>query len=244
MKSLAILALLLMCPVVRAQNQQSSIGSKIQYQRDLPRAVSKIMPKGAKSSFFGKFRFQEKGKQYALNLFKINSKQKAIYGDSTDIQHFTLDIFRIESKNQYRSINRIPFDYGSFTRDHSKFGCQWFWMDANKAKIPVLQFKIWDSKGDDFPSMGDDVFSSFYEGLTHRPTIQSFTSGRWIASDAGGEDNFVNRNVSGIAEITARIYDTNAFKEPTDSKFKWSGKRFEPIAPLTEQQKRFFHWDN
>lgn len=242
---LALFAVFLFCcSIAHAQNQKSTIAHKISYQLALPKAISKMIPHSAKSCFFGKFRLQEGGIQYALHLFKAHPKQGLAYGDSNSTQHFTLDVFQVGLNNNYRRVNRVPFNYESFTRGHSKFGCQWFWVDANKNEIPVLQFKIWDSKGADFPGMGDDVFASFDNDLTHMPVIQSFTMGRWIASDASGEDNFVNRDANGIAEITARIYDTNAFIEPTDSKFKWNGKRFEPTAPLNEQQQKFFHWDN
>lgn len=205
MRPLLLALFVVLAPsLARAQNAVPLNIQKIAYQHSLPAAVARRMPRGAKSFYWGTFRPNSASPQYGLHLFKADPAQGKSWGESSKQQKFTLDIFEVR-RSGLKRINRLPFNYPSYTWGVSRVGVAFTWLDPTARTIPLLQFDIWSPEGI-YGNIGENVYAAFPHGLKGNVGIRSLQFGSWNASDTSGQSNELRLGSDGKVEILANVH--------------------------------------
>lgn len=204
MRLLLCALLLVLAPsLAHARNAVPVNVQKIAYQRSLPAAVVRRMPRRAKSFYWGTFRLASTGPQYGLHLFKVDPSTGQKFEGFKWRQEFTLDIFEFR-RSAFRRINSLPLNYASFTWGVSKVGVAVTWLDPRSRKIPLIQFDIF-TKGA-YGNIGENVYVAFPRGLKGQASVRSLQFGGWHASGSSGQINQLRLGKSGTVEILAKVY--------------------------------------
>ncbi|PQV64319.1 hypothetical protein B1R32_106165 [Abditibacterium utsteinense] len=98
MRKWFLFSLLMLAFPARAQTAAPS--QKIEYRRDMPKSVACLMPRGAKSLFWGRFTPKAGSAPMALHLFDVGLNSHDDYH-----KHLMLDVFLL--LNKPRRVNRV-----------------------------------------------------------------------------------------------------------------------------------------
>lgn len=236
-KHLLCLGLLTLALPARAQTVAPV--QKIQYRRDLPKSVVRLMPRGAKSLFYGKLPSSPKHQELAFHLFTSQPEQ-LLTGRRINAP-LTLDV--ISGSKVKRRLNRINLNY-SFSWPAREFAMKFCWLDPKTKTSPLL---VVDSfgKGDYGPS-GLQHFIVLPKGWNKQPVIQKLWFGSWRASDTSGQDNSLVVDEKGIVGIDCSLGPTTS--EPTPEQIKeeytfslrWDGSGFKPTKPLSRTAQFYY----
>lgn len=226
MRVLPFLLLVCALPVRPARAQvaaKQAPSTPIRYSRDVPPSVLKLMPRGAKSLFWGKFSPKKGSALIAIHLFNRTPKESGY----NVIHAFQVDLFRLQ-KRRWQKISRVPFQYpAAFGGANKAVDAQFFWVDKQE-KIPLLKFRVFDPNGFRGP-IGDEVSVAFPSGFSKSATTQSWAWGNWSDSDSLGQTlDWSQRDENGFLKVTVELGTTNP--DPTQrmqrSIWRWNGQKW------------------
>ena len=200
----------------------------IRYSRAIPNSVLKLMPRGAKSLFWGTFS-PKKGSALAIHVFSS--------GPSGIFERLTTDVF-VRDKKRLEHMNRVPMKFaGSLvpnkyqTNSPKPFlmNANFFWIAPNQ-RVPLFVLRYFkkdtESSGSKF---GDAVFVSFKEDWKSKATVQSFFFG---PSNLDLTFYHFKRTPMGMLQIFRDDGSMNIGRDAQGndiralSVFRWNGRKF------------------
>ena len=214
-------------PALARLNSTPASATPIRYSRDIPKSVSRLMPRGAKSLFWGTFSPKKGSAQMAIHLFNQTSEEPR----TNFTRMLELDLFQRHGKI-WRAIKRVPVQYSAaFGGTDKAVDTQFFWVDPQR-KIPLLKFRVFDPSG--FRgAVGDEIAVFFPNGFTGSATTQAWAWGYWSSSDSLGQtSNWSQRDENGFLKITFELGTTNP--DPAQQKhitiWRWQDRKFSPSS--------------
>lgn len=200
-----------------------SVEQSISYIRTMPREVKQLLPRGARSCFYGHFQLASTKTQFAIHLFNPSPRQGSSESNFP-LHRLRLHLFEQKPNGKMRLMNNVAVHYRAMVSNPKKFAAQLLWLDPNRRTMPILKFDCFDPHG--FSGLiGDYVLAVFPKGLTHKPTIQSLAYGSWNASDYGGQlTDFNEVDNKGYLQLRVTL---GSFNSPdTQYLMRWNGKKF------------------
>jgi hypothetical protein len=182
-----------------AQKRLSTVSHQpITYLQVLPSAVTKRIPRGAKSRFFGSCRLSAKGNPVLIHLFDPNPNQKQ--SDNSNSYRLMLHVLT----PQGQLLNTVPVGYYSTgTVNNGRypwFGAQLLWLDPQKRRLPILKFDTFGKGGKD--QFGSHILVTFAQGLNSTACAQSIRFGQYDGNLILGEYATFDRvDDKGLLEI-------------------------------------------
>jgi len=196
----------------------------IRYSRDVPQSVLKLMPRGAKSLFWGKFSPKKESGVMAIHLFNLKSDEPR-YNFTRALQ---LDLFRWQ-KRHWQKANSVPVQYPTdFSGTDKAVNAQFFWIDPQR-KIPLLKLRVFDPNGFEGP-IGDEVSVALPSGFVKSATVQSWQWGAMHSSGSLGQtSDWSQRDEKGFLEV---IFEEgfNGTSERQKSVWHWRGGEFSALT--------------
>jgi hypothetical protein len=222
-------------PAEAQQTQEKLPIERVSYVRVMPATVSKQMPHGATSYFYGSFELSANSPRFLLHLFNPNPKQDdSLSNGFPSPSRFMLHIFQVRkttgTAQKLSLINRVQVNYSGIVDRPKRFGAHLLWLDPKKKRKPILKFDCFYPQG--FSGLiGDEVLVVFRNGLMTKPVIQSFAYGSWRGSSSSGQTNtFHDIDENGLLQI--RSYEsipTNEIPQPPPKIFRWNAEKFVPV---------------
>ncbi len=211
---------LMLRPALAQSNAKPAPSTPIRYSRDLPHSVLKLMPRGAKSLFWGTFVPKKGSALMAIHLFNQTSEEPR-YNFTRMLE---LDLFQRHGRS-WRAIRRVPVQYpAAFGGTDKAVDTQFFWVDPQR-KIPLFKFRVFDPSG--FRgAIGDEVAVFFPNGFARSATIQSWEWGSWSSSlSIGQELDWSQRDENGFLQV---VSEEGFSGTPQRQKrvWRWNGEKF------------------
>ena len=211
----------------------------IPYKKAVPKSVAGLMPRGAKSLFWGTFSNGKNAAPKAIHLFAVNSKAQFV----NDVKkrkfngyHLTLDLF--ENRNhKWARINRVPLGYRSSLWGPLLVSADFIWIDKQR-QMPLLSLRCFTKDGY-WPNIpvGDAIFLSFAGDWKSQPTLQSKIYGD---SNSGSSDYSFRRTGNQTLEVEENDGSMNVGKDANGNEimaliyFRWNyAKRKFIVTPET-----------
>ena len=234
MRKWLLIGLLALAFPVRAQTQ--AVGQKIEYRRDLPKSVARLMPRGAKSLFWGRFTPKTGSAPMAIHLFARDSKTEIKgVGSRRQISHFSLDIFEFRNR-RWKVLNSGAMRYQGRIGNSTRFAARFSWIDLKNQKTPLLQFNVFVPDGGYGP-IGIKLFLSFPQGWKNAGTVQALEFGEWFSSSSIGQTVVLQSNKAGLAQIwVRRLMARDTIDAPyPEYIFSWDAAqgRFWPVGEIS-----------
>lgn len=218
-----VFAALSLRPALAQPSAKEAVATPIRYSRDVPHSVLRLMPRRAKSLFWGTFMPKKGSGLMAIHLF---------HPDEPDIRennwrlNFVLDVF--ETSPHLRRINRVPVSYSpSIEGIGPVFDVQLFWLRSAERTQPVVRLRCFDPHG--FAgSIGDDVVIVFPQGWKGKTVVQN-----WFWGSSGGPDphtsswqyNMMVVDAKSQLQINAQRFGGGS-APGTGGLFHWNGDKF------------------
>jgi len=227
MRVLPFLFLVCALPLRPARAQvaaKEAPSTPIRYSRDVPQSVLKLMPRGAKSLFWGKFSPKKGSGLMAVHLFNRNPKESS----EVIIHSLQADLF-FRRKRQWQKVNRVPVDYMSdFGGTVETVNARFFWIDRQKT-IPMLKLLIFTAKGFN-GDIGDEIAVAFPHGFRQKAAVQSWVSGTWISSTSMGETlDWSQRDSNGFLRVVVTELNNDEFNRYKRTLWHWRNGEFSPV---------------
>ena len=231
MKKWLFLVVLALSTLANAQNPAPA--TKINYRKDVPKSVLRLMPKSAQSLFWGTFQDGKNAAPKAIHLFAIAPKIQFSQKEPKKMgYHLTLDIFE-QKPAQWKRFNRVPVGYRASIWGPILVRANFYWVDPNR-QIPLLNVECFTKDGyySDTP-VGDALFLSFAKGWKRKAILQSFYFGASPPTDTS--DYSFGRTVRGNLEIVRDDGSMNAGNDANGNDlrailvFRWKQRRFVAI---------------
>lgn len=217
-------------PACAQSNVKPAPSTPIRYSRDVPKSVLKMMPRGAKSLFWGTFKPTKKGALMAIHLSTFGFN-----GVSTRLE---MDVFRQKQKG-FEHLNRVPITYastlaasGGNSAAPAPFlvNANFFWITPNR-RVPLLVLRYFVksfafSNGDED---GDALFISFTGSWRGKVTVQKLFFG---GSNLQRTSFYLKHTPVGMLRI---IRDDGSMNIGNDAQgneiralsiFRWNGRKF------------------
>jgi hypothetical protein len=202
----------------------------ITYIQTLPSAVTKRMPRGAKSCFFGYIQLPAKGLRILVHLFDPNPAQEPT--KNTNSYHLVLHVL----DDQGQLINVIHIGYPSTgsgnLRNSSLFGAQLLWLDPKVCRKPILKFDTF-GYGETGEPIGEHILVTFPEGFSHSASVQGIPFGHYSGSNTLGRSaTFNNLDDRGLLEIhSSAFFNFEVQGKSSEAKWllHWNGSKFAAI---------------
>jgi len=193
----------------------------IRYSRDVPQSVLKLMPRGAKSLFWGKFAPKKGGGLMAIHLFNQTPKEPR-YNVTRSLG---LNLFEWQ-KHKWRKVKSISVQYlTAFSGTDKAVNAQFFWIDSQE-KIPLLKLRVFDPDGFS-GAIGDEVAVAFPSGFQQTATIQSWAWGQWSSSTGGRQLlDWNQRDENGFLKIVIDTFTRDEFNPKHRNVWGWCQSKF------------------
>ncbi len=210
-------------PALAQPNSTPAITSPIRYSRDLPKSVSRLMPRGAKSLFWGAFRPMETGELMGIHLLALRPKKDLAKNTEAEATyHFALDVFASQRQG-WRRLNRIPVIYEASMWGPVTVDTCLYWLNQREKTAPVLVFGVMTPKGTPTfmgSPVGDGVFVTFPQGWAKTAHVDTF---RFGAASYGSESYHVEIGQEGQLQIKTSL---NEPSEATEMLYRWNERKF------------------
>lgn len=227
---LFVFAALSLRPALAQPSTKEAVATPIRYSRDVPHPALRLMPRGAKSLFWGTFSPKKGSGLMAIHLFALRPRRE--FSDDSErelIYHFALDVFVPKSK-MWRRINRVPVTYSASLWGSVHIKMRLFWLNQKEKVVPALVFDAFTNKVDypGPPTLGDGVFVTFPQGWMKPAQVDSFAFGPFSDGNHGYE---VETAADGQLQVET------SWNEPSGTTkmiYRWNGHEFF-FVPGTEK---------
>jgi len=231
MRALPLLCLIC-APTLRPARAQvaakPATSTPIRYSRDVPQSVLRLMPRGAKSLFWGKFSPKRGSGLMAIHLFQLKPRKNE--GEQT--HYFGLGLFSMAKGNALKSIQQTSFlCTSSWGLQGNIVSAELMWLDRIK-HVPIVKFSVLSHGG--YGLYGDELTATFAKGWHQTPVVQTWATGAWFSSDTIGEVNYwKRRDQKGLLEVIA----IESIPEPDNPQrvtwWRWLGQNFVAVKRQT-----------
>ncbi len=201
----------------------------IRYSRNIPKSVLKLMPRGAKSLFWGTFSPKKGSAAMAIHLFVLRPKTDFAalrYGGTL---HFALDIF-VQDSATWNHLNHVPITFTSINGMPDRVSAKLFWLDKEQTQ-PLLNLESFTKNGYwQGEPIGDALFLSF----TQRWDVASAPQKLYFGGSNSGLTTYqVQRTGDGTLQIRRDI-GSRSSESSEITFFRSNGKKF-IVTPQTRQ---------
>ena len=199
-------------------NAKPAPATPIRYSRDIPKSVLKMMPRGAKSLFWGTFSPKTGSVRMAVHLSALRPRKDFVDTEIEATYHFALDVFT-QSYAKWSRINHVPVTYSASMWGPVTIATRLFELNEQKDQ-PVLVFDVFTKKSLFGTVLGDGVFVTFSQGWTKPAQVQNFQFGSF--SDG-------NYSYEIEADADGQIQVETGFNEPSGTTkmiYRWNGREF------------------
>lgn len=179
-------------------------GQHIAYEKKVPQLVARLMPRGAKSLFWGTFAPTEGSAPMAIHLFDLQPTEGVV-----SQRLLGLDVFNLSPR--LHKINRVAINFKPMFGESGPlplFDVQLYWLQKAKTDQPVLKVRCFTKDGFE-GAVGDEVVTTFLKGWRGKSSSESWAWGSWSGSDTIGEDNILYYDNKGHLQVKAEVYGAN-----------------------------------
>ncbi len=204
--------------------QSKAKATPILYSRDLPKSVLLLMPRGAKSLFWGTFMPKKGSARMAIYLFNRTSNES----DESSVHSLQANLF-LWQKRQWHKIKSVPVEYLSgFGGTVKTVNVQFLWLDLQRKK-PLFKMRIFDPNGFN-GSIGDEVAVVFPHGFPAPAKTQAWTWGSWMSSTSFGQFlDWSHRDNNGFLEIRVKELVNDQFTPNRVTIWRWRKDEFSAL---------------
>lgn len=203
--------------------QSKAKATPILYSRDLPKSVLKLMPRGAKSLFWGTFSPRKGSALMAIHLFNRKQQEK----ENAYIRLLAFDLFQRKGR-AWQKINRLPVEYLPTANGSTlTVNAQFLWIDRQRT-LPLIKLRVFISQAGDGP-LGDEVAVAFPHSFTSPASAQSWTWGSWSSSSSFGQVlDWSRRDKKGFLQVTVKVLLRDEFAPKQEAVWHWRNGEFTP----------------
>ncbi|RYX80939.1 hypothetical protein EON83_26380 [bacterium] len=137
----------------------------IPYSRTTPKTILRLMPRGARSLFWGKFT-PVKNTQLGVHIFSPKRKLKSTFeGRKTYLHFYEINLFQL-SRGVFKKISHVALTWTLYDNGFDyeyKYASKlhWMWLNKEKKEVPIITFDYFTSDTEaGFPN-GDGTFLVF-----------------------------------------------------------------------------------
>jgi hypothetical protein len=150
---------------------------KVSYVRSIPNGLTKFVPRGGKSRFWGESKLTYQNQKVWLHVYDV--KKTRFRKDETNVtgkQDSGLDLFTLSKSRQLKRISSTRFTYGRYGGykrggDFETVGVQTLYLDPKSQKMPIIQIAFQDPNGL-YGTITEYAFIIFNQGLNAKPIVQ------------------------------------------------------------------------
>jgi hypothetical protein len=215
---------------VASQRLNAIPGQPISYIHSLPSAITKRMPRGARSCFFGALPPNAGATPALIHLFDPSPTQNSTKNSNS----YKLVLHILNKQGQLVNVVHIgyPSKGTGGLSTHARFAAQLLWLDPAQHRKPIIKLDIF-GYGTTGEPLGDHVIVSFPEGLQYSASVQGFSFGFYSGSGTLAEyATFNHIDAQGLLEIHASaFFDFELQGKSPEAKWilRWDGSKFAAI---------------
>jgi hypothetical protein len=220
---LFVLGALSLRPALAQVATKEAPSTPIRYSRAIPKSVLKLMPRGAKSLFWGTFSPKKGSGLMGVHLYDLSPSNRGV-----SRRHLGLDVF---TSTYRKPINRAVIDFapstqGALTAPFTALDL--YWLKRSQKKQPVLKIRCFDPQGFVGPA-GDEVVVVFQAGWKGKAVSRSWPWGNSNAPNQLHQENVLQYDDRGSLQLDAQVSeapDAGAPPAGTYGLFHWNGHNF------------------
>lgn len=150
---------------------------KVNYVRSIPKGLTKFVPRGGKSRFWGESKLTYQNQKVWLHVYDV--KKTRFPKDETNVtgkQDSGLDLFILSKLRQLKRISSNRFTYGRYGGyerggNFETVGAQTLWLDPKNQQMPIIQIAFQDPNSL-YGTSTKYAFVIFNRGLNAKPVVQ------------------------------------------------------------------------
>ncbi|RYG64109.1 hypothetical protein EON80_19870 [bacterium] len=231
----ALASLLLSGAPCHAQIVAGEIGAKlVPYSRAIPKSASRLMPRGAKSLFWGQFTPKKGSAVMAVHIYAPRKKFKSEDEYHKLFTHYLrVDIFR-KGRAGFVRVHHLALADQEWDDSYpSKYTAKvhFLWLNSHTQDTPVIAFDYFDDAS--FPN-GGTTFIVFDSKWQHHSVAGEF--GYSWTGGAGSQGGYeASRSPEG--ELQFRTSESS-FEASSSKVYRYDGQKFVVIPELSIYQPR------